>query len=98
MLNGLKEFHWFRGHVYDNVLWTIKLFEHLVLPSLDSPKFVLLLDPTKYAVSNLYMPCHHSTTLFQLITELCLEVTHYSCNKPAQRRHLPWMTQPQDTL
>src|SRR6266702_158862 len=37
-LNGLKEFHWFQGCVYDNVLGTVKLFEHLVLPSLDSPQ------------------------------------------------------------
>ncbi len=54
-LNGLKELHWFQGRVYDNVLGTVKLFEHLVLPSLDSPEFVLLLDPTKYAVSDLYV-------------------------------------------
>lgn len=83
-LNALKEFHWFQGRVFDNVLGTIKLFEHLVLPSLDSPEFVLLLEPTKYAVSDLYTPCRRSTTLFQAITELCLEATHYSPDKPAR--------------
>ncbi|KAI9441807.1 hypothetical protein H4582DRAFT_1935132 [Lactarius indigo] len=83
-LDKLREFHWFQGRVYDNVLGTVKLFEHVVLPSLDSPEFVLLLDPTKYAVSDLYMPCHRSTTLFHTITELCLEATHYSPDKPAR--------------
>ncbi|KAH8984178.1 hypothetical protein EDB86DRAFT_2964080 [Lactarius hatsudake] len=83
-LDRLKEFHWFQGRVFDNVLGTVKLFEHLVLPRLDSPEFVLLLDPTKYAVVDLYMPCHRSTTLFHTITELCLEATHYSPDKPAR--------------
>ena len=35
-------------------------------------------------ISTLYSPCHRSTTLFQAITELCLEATHYSPDKPAR--------------
>jgi hypothetical protein len=83
-LHALKEFHWFQGRVFDNVLGTVKLFEHLVLPSLHNSEFVLLLDPTKYAVSDLYAPCRRSTTLFQGITDLCLEATHYSPDTPAR--------------
>ncbi|KAH9027967.1 hypothetical protein EDB85DRAFT_2148195 [Lactarius pseudohatsudake] len=45
--HGLKEVHWFQGCVYDNVLRTVKLFEHLIPSSLDSPELALLLDPTK---------------------------------------------------
>jgi hypothetical protein len=83
-LPALKEFHWFQGRVFDNVLGTVKLFEHLDLPALSSPEFVLLLDPTKYAVSDLYTPCHRSMTLFHTITELCLEATHYTPDQPAR--------------
>ena len=84
-LHALREFHWFQGRVFDNVLGTVKFFEHLDLPSLNpSPEFVLLLDPTKYSVSELYTPCLRSTTLFHTITELCLEATHYSPEKPAR--------------
>ncbi|KAF8256728.1 hypothetical protein EI94DRAFT_1836641 [Lactarius quietus] len=83
-LPALREFHWFQGRVFDNVLGTVKLFEHLVLPALSSPEFILLLEPTKYAVTDLYAPCHRSTTLFHTITELCLEATHYSPEKPAR--------------
>lgn len=83
-LPALKEFHWFQGRVFDNVLGTVKLFEHLDLPALSSPEFVLLLDPTKYAVSELYAPCHRSTTLFHTVTELCLEATHYTPDQPAR--------------
>ena len=90
-LHALREFHWFQGRVFDNVLGTVKLFEHLDLPALSSsnspspgPEFVLLLDPTKYAVSDLYAPCLRSITLFHTITELCLEATHYSPEKPAR--------------
>ena len=87
-LLALKELHWFQGRVFDNVLGTAKLFEHLVLPALENPEFVLLLDPTKYAFSDLYAPCHRATTLFHGITELCLEATHYSPDKPARKNIL----------
>jgi hypothetical protein len=56
-------------------------------------RFVLLLDPTKYAVIDLYAPCRRLTTLFQGITDLCLEATHYLPDTPARnnivfhRRH-----------
>ena len=83
-LHALKEFHWFQGRVFDNVLGTVKLFEHLVLPALSNPEFVLLLEPTKYAVEELYAPCERSTTLFSTITELTLEATHYAPGKPAR--------------
>ena len=83
-LDALREFHWFQGRVYDNVLGTVKLFEHLILPALASPEFVLLLEPTKYAVTDLYAPCFRSTILFHTITELVLEATHYSPDKPAR--------------
>ncbi|KAH9026798.1 hypothetical protein EDB84DRAFT_1440050 [Lactarius hengduanensis] len=44
--HGLKEVHWFQGCIYDNVLGTVKLFEHLIPPNLnlDSPELALLLD------------------------------------------------------
>ena len=83
-LDGLREFHWFQGRVFDNILGTVKLFEHLILPSLDTTEFVMLLDPTKYSTSDLYAPCHRSATLFNTVTELTLEATHYAPGKPAR--------------
>ncbi|KAI0253701.1 hypothetical protein BJV78DRAFT_1299830 [Lactifluus subvellereus] len=83
-LDGLREFHWFQGRVFDNLLGTVKLFEHLVLPRLDTTEFVMLLDPTKYSTSDLYTPCHRSATLFSTVTELNLEATHYAPGKPAR--------------
>ncbi|KAH9976368.1 hypothetical protein BGW80DRAFT_1293311 [Lactifluus volemus] len=86
-LSRLKEFHWFQGRVVDNLLETVKLFEHLVLPGLDtsSTQFVMLLDPSKYMNSALYTPCHRFTNLFNTaVTELILEASHYASGKPAR--------------
>ena len=101
-LNRLREFNWFQVLVCDNVLGTVKLFEHLDMPNLDTTTFVLLLDPSKYSPSQLYTPCSHSVTLFSTtstITELHLEASHFTPDKPARnniafhgRRHGPYET------
>jgi hypothetical protein len=83
-LSQLRELRWFQGRVFDNLLGTVKLFEHLVLPRLDTTEFVMLLDPTKYMSSELYTPCHRSATLLSTVTELVLEATHYAPGKPAR--------------
>ncbi|KAI0301763.1 hypothetical protein B0F90DRAFT_1717600 [Multifurca ochricompacta] len=89
-LSKLRELHWFQGRVFDNVLGTVKLFEHLLLPNLENTQFFLLLDPTKYSGFDLYDPSHRSITLFDSttttskITELHLEATNYAPGKPAK--------------
>jgi hypothetical protein len=101
-LNRLRELNWFQALVCDNVLGTVKLFEHLDMPNLNTVAFALLLDPSKYIPSQLYTPCSHSVTLFgatSAITELHLEASHFTPNKPARnnivfhgRRHSPHET------
>ncbi|KAF8504902.1 hypothetical protein F5888DRAFT_802940 [Russula emetica] len=101
-LNRLRELNWFQALVCDNVLGTVKLFEHLDMPNLDTAAFVLLLNPSKYSPSQLYTPCSHSVTLFgttSTITELLLEASHFTPEKPARddivfhgRRHNPHET------
>lgn len=101
-LNRLRELNWFQALVCDNVLGTVKLFEHLDMPNLDTATFVLLLDPSKYSPSQLYAPCSRSITLFgttSTITELHLEASHFTPDKPARnnivfhgRRHSPHET------
>jgi hypothetical protein len=101
-LNRLRELNWFQALVCDNVLGTVKLFEHLDMPNLDTAAFVLLLDPSKYSPSQLYTPCSRSVTLFgttSTITELHLEASHFTPDKPARnnivfhgRRHSPHET------
>jgi hypothetical protein len=101
-LNRLREFNWFQALVCNNVLGTVKLFEHLDMPNLDTTAFVLLLNPSKYSPSQLYNPCSHSVTLFgtpSTITELHLEASHFTPEKPARnnivfhgRRHSPHET------
>jgi hypothetical protein len=83
-LNRLRELHWFQLWVFDNILGTVKLFEHLDTPNLDTTQFVLLLDPTRYAYSDLYPPCHRSVSLFRTVTELHLEASHFTPGKPAR--------------
>ena len=83
-LSRLKEFHWFQGMVVDNLLGTVKLFEHVVLPGLDTTQFVMLLNPLKYMNCDLYSPCHRFTNLFNTVTELILEASHYAPGKPAR--------------
>ena len=101
-LNRLRELNWFQALVCDNVLGTVKLFEHLDMPNLDTVAFALLLNPSKYSPSQLYTPCSHSVTLFgttSTVTELHLEASHFTPNKPARnnivfhgRRHSPHET------
>ena len=101
-LNRLRELNWFQALVCDNVLGTVKLFEHLDLPNLNTVAFALLLDPSMYSPLHLYTPCSHSVTLFETtsaITELHLEASHFTPNKPARnnivfhgRRHSPHET------
>lgn len=98
-LNQLREFNWFQALVCDNVLGTVKLFEHLEMPNLDNAIVVLLLNPSKYSPMQLYIPCSHSVTLFgstPAISELHLEASHFTPDKPARnnlvfhgRRHSP---------
>jgi hypothetical protein len=87
-LQRLRELNWFQVSVCDNVLGTVKLFEHLVMPNLDTTLFVLLLDPSKYSPTELYTPCYRSVTLFSTattaITELHLEASHFSPGKAAR--------------
>jgi hypothetical protein len=83
-LSRLKEFHWFQGLVFDNVLGTVKLFEHLILPELDTTQFVMLLDPSRYMSCDLYTPCHRFTNLLSTVTELVLEAMHHAPGKPAR--------------
>ena len=83
-LNRLRELNWFQALVCDSVLGTVKLFEHLDMPNLDTVAFALLLDPSKYSPSHLYTPCSHSVTLFgttSAITELHLDASHFTPNK-----------------
>ena len=101
-LNRLRELNWFQAFVCDNILGTVKLFEHLELPNLDTGAFVLLLDPSKYSPLQLYIPCSRSVTLFgttPTITELHLDASHFTPDKPARnnivfhgRRHSPHET------
>ena len=101
-LNRLRELNWFQALICDNVLGTVKLFEHLDMPNLDTATFVLLLDPSKYSPLQLYTPCSRSVTLFgttSTITELHLEASHFTPDKPARnpnvyhaRRHRPHET------
>lgn len=98
-LNRLRELNWFQARVCDNVLGTVKLFEHLDMPNLDTAAFVLLLDPSKHSPSQLYIPCSRSVALFgttSAITEIHLEASHFTPDKPARnnivfhgRRHSP---------
>jgi len=87
-LHRLRELNWFQVSVCDNVIGTVKLFEHLVMPNLDSTLFVLLLDPSKYSPTELYTPCHRSVSLFAAptttITELHLEASHFTPGKAAR--------------
>lgn len=86
-LHRLRELNFFQISVCDNVLGTVKLFEHLVMPNLDTTLFVLLLDPSKYSPTELYTPCHRSVSLFTTttaITELHLEASHFTPGKPAR--------------
>ena len=48
------------------------------------PRFVLLLDPTKYAASDLYPPCRRAVAPFGPVTELHLEASHFTPGKPAR--------------
>ena len=101
-LNRLRELNWFQALVCDNVLGTVKLFEHLDMPNLDTAAFALLLDPSKFSPVQLYTPCTHTVTLFgttSTITELHLEASHFMPDKPARnnivfhgRRHSPHET------
>jgi hypothetical protein len=101
-LNRLRELNWFQALVCDNVFGTVKLFEHLNMPNLDTAAFVLLLDPSKHSPSQLYTPCSRSVTLFgttSAITEIHLEASHFTPDKPARnnivfhgRRHSPHET------
>jgi len=101
-LNRLRELNWFQAHVCDNVLGTVKLFEHLEMPNLETPVFALLLDPSRYSPSQLYTPCSRSITLFgttPTITELHLEASHFTPDKQARnnivfhgRQHSPHET------
>jgi hypothetical protein len=87
-LHRLRELNWFQVSVCDNVLGTVKLFEHLAMPNLDTTLFVLLLDPSKYSPTELYTPCYRSVSLFATttttVTELHLEASHFTPNKPAR--------------
>lgn len=87
-LNRLRELNWFQVSVCNNVIGTVKLFEHLHMPSLDSTLFVLLLDPSKYTPTELYTPCGRAVSLFSTsattITELHLEASHFTPDKPAR--------------
>ena len=87
-LHRLRELNWFQVSVCDNVLGTVKLFEHLVMPNLDTTLFVLLLDPSKYSPTELYTPCCRSVSLFAAttttVTELHLEASHFTPDKPAR--------------
>jgi len=81
----LKELHWFQVWVFDDLLGTVKFFEHLVAPNLDHTRFVLLLDPTKYSAAALYPPsCQRALHPFGPITELHLEAAHFRPGKPAR--------------
>jgi len=99
-LNRLRELNWFQALVCDNALGTVKLFEHLDMPNLDTAAFALLLNPSKFSPSQLYTPCSHSVTLFgTTTTELHLEASHFTPDKPARnnivfhgRRHSPHET------
>jgi hypothetical protein len=87
-LHRLKELNWFQVTVCNNVIGTVKLFEHLVMPNLDTTLFVLLLDPAKISPTDLYIPCGRSVELFSssatTITELHLEASHFAPEKPAR--------------
>ncbi|KAH9959121.1 hypothetical protein BC827DRAFT_528114 [Russula dissimulans] len=87
-LSRLRELHWFQVWVIDNLLGTVKLFEHLDMPALDTTQFVLLLDPRKYSTMDLYLPTHRHVSLFSntghTITELQLEASHFTPGKPAR--------------
>ncbi len=100
-LNRLRDFNWFQARVCDNVLGTVKLFEHLDMPNLDTTAFALLLNPSRYTPSQLYTPCSRFVSLFctSTITELHLEASHFTPNKPARnnivfhgRQHSPLET------
>jgi hypothetical protein len=101
-LNRLRELNWFQAFVCDNILGTVKLFEHLDMPNLNAGAFVLLLDPSKYSPSQLYIPCSRSVALFgttSTVTELHLDASHFTPDKPARnnivfhgRRHTPHET------
>ena len=81
----LKELHWFQVWVFDDLLGTVKFFEHLIAPNLDDTRFVLLLDPTKYSAADLYPPsCQRALHPFGPITELHLEACHFTPGKPAR--------------
>ena len=87
-LHRLKELNWFQVSFCNSVIGTVKLFEHLVMPNLDTTLFVLLLDPAKYSPTDLYIPCSRSVSLFSssatTITELHLEASHFTPEKPAR--------------
>src|SRR6267142_579556 len=83
-LRRLRELHWFQVWVIDNIFGTVKFFEHLDAPELDTTRFVLLLDPTKYAAMDLYPPCRRAATPFGPVTELHLEASHFTPGKPAR--------------
>ncbi|KAI9507125.1 hypothetical protein F5148DRAFT_1285609 [Russula earlei] len=88
-LNRLRELHWFQVRVYFNVLGTVKFFEHLLMPALDTTLFVLYLDPTQFSIAHLYTPCLRHVSLFGAgtttsITELQLEASHFTSGKPAR--------------
>jgi hypothetical protein len=80
----LRELHWFQVWVFDNLFGTVKFFEHLDAPNLETTCFVLLLDPTKYSATDLYLPCHRAIAPFGPVTELHLEAAHFTPGKPAR--------------
>jgi hypothetical protein len=82
-LPHLTELHSFPLWLFESLLGMAKFFEHLEAPNLTTTRLVLILNLRKYSTTDLYPPSCHALTPFSPITELRLEVFHYTPGRPA---------------
>jgi hypothetical protein len=78
----LTELHSFQLWLFESLLGMAKFFEHLEAPNLTTTCLVLILDP-RNSTADLYPPSCHTLAPFSPITELHLEVFHYTPSRPA---------------
>jgi hypothetical protein len=78
----LIELHSFLLWLFKSLLGTAKFFEHLEAPNLTTTRLVLILNPRKYSTADLYLPLRCTLAPFSPITELHLEVFHYTPGRP----------------
>ena len=82
-LPHLTELHSFPLWLFESLMGMAKFFEHLEAPNLTTTRLVLILNPRKYSTTDLYLPSCCALAPFSPITELRLEVFHYTPSRPA---------------